>query len=202
MENIIKNPGLQHLAEKIFWNLNYKDLETCRLINGSCRKILDNPLFWIKIFIHRGMSKKYEMDWTSVIKSNKTSTLEKYILLYLKKSTRNKRMVDLPCWINYYPINNCYRLTLFDAKFIQYLNSEEDPNAAATDENGKSPLYIAAENGDIETIKFLAPLAKNPNASDKSGITPIHNAAHNGHTEIVKFLAPLTENPNVPDTCS
>ena len=61
MENIINNPGLQHLAEKIFWNLNYNDLETCRLINGSCRKILDNPLFWIKIFIHRGMSKKYEI---------------------------------------------------------------------------------------------------------------------------------------------
>merc|ERR1712079_851535 len=50
------------------------------------------------------MSKKYEREWASVIKSSKTSTLEKYILLYLKKSTRNKRMVDLPCWINYFQI--------------------------------------------------------------------------------------------------
>ena len=81
-------------------------------------------------------------------------------------------MVDLPCWINYY--NNCYRLTLFDAKLVrkklisqinlkkafQYLNSEEDPIAAATDKNGKNPLNIAAENGDIETIKFFGSFVK------------------------------------------
>ena len=194
MENIINNPGLQHLAEKIFWNLNYEDLESCRLMNESCRKILDNPFFWIKIFIRRGISKKYQMEWTYAIEITKDTTLEKYVLLYLKKSTRNRRMVDLPCWIH-----SDYFIFSKIKKVIQYLNSEV-PNAA--DKNGKSPLYIAAEIGDIETIKFLAPLTKNPNASDKIGITPIHNAAHNGHTEIVKFLAPLTENPNVSDRCS
>ena len=32
-EKFITNPGLQHLAENIFVNLNYQDLKTCLLIN-------------------------------------------------------------------------------------------------------------------------------------------------------------------------
>ena len=35
MENILNNPGLIHLAEKIFWNLSFEDLKECRLINQS-----------------------------------------------------------------------------------------------------------------------------------------------------------------------
>ena len=32
-EKFITNPGLQHLAENIFVNLNYHDMKTCQLIN-------------------------------------------------------------------------------------------------------------------------------------------------------------------------
>ena len=45
MENIINNPGLQHLAEKVFWNLNVEDLKICAQINQSCIQILQNPVF-------------------------------------------------------------------------------------------------------------------------------------------------------------
>ena len=47
-QNIIENPGLQNIVERIFLNLNYENLLTCRLINKSTRFILDNPLFWLK----------------------------------------------------------------------------------------------------------------------------------------------------------
>ena len=33
LENVIRNPGLQHLAENIFSYLNYDDLKSCQLIN-------------------------------------------------------------------------------------------------------------------------------------------------------------------------
>ena len=42
-EKILSNPGLQHLAENIFWNLDYEDWEVCRGINQSSKRILDNP---------------------------------------------------------------------------------------------------------------------------------------------------------------
>ena len=33
MGKIVNNPGLQHLAEKVFWNLDIKDLKICAQIN-------------------------------------------------------------------------------------------------------------------------------------------------------------------------
>ena len=33
MEKILNNPGLQHLAKTIFWNLDCENLEVCREIN-------------------------------------------------------------------------------------------------------------------------------------------------------------------------
>ena len=44
-ENVINNPGLQHLAENIFSYLYYKDLDACQLVNRSCRSILGNQNF-------------------------------------------------------------------------------------------------------------------------------------------------------------
>ena len=66
LEKFINIPGLQHLAENIFLNLKYQDLEACRKVKGSFELFLDqrmeNPLFWLEIFICRGMSKKNRMD--------------------------------------------------------------------------------------------------------------------------------------------
>ena len=42
METIFNNPGLQHLAEEVFWNLNAEDLKICAQINQSCKQILQN----------------------------------------------------------------------------------------------------------------------------------------------------------------
>ena len=47
MDILINNPGLKHLAEKIFLNLEFKNLEMCARVNESWRSILKDPLFWI-----------------------------------------------------------------------------------------------------------------------------------------------------------
>ena len=44
MDTIINNPGLQHLVEKVFWNLDVEDLKICAHINQSCKQILQNPI--------------------------------------------------------------------------------------------------------------------------------------------------------------
>ena len=72
MENIINNPGLQHLAEDIFLNLNYAYLKKCELINQSTNQILNNPLLWIKV-----LSQQDQKDWIEAIQSETISVNKK-----------------------------------------------------------------------------------------------------------------------------
>ena len=48
METIANNPGLQHLTEKVFWNLIVEDLKMCSQINQSCKQMLENSLSKVK----------------------------------------------------------------------------------------------------------------------------------------------------------
>ena len=74
LEKILKNPGLQHLAENIFGNLNLKYLKVCRGINQSSKEILANPIFW-KRKLEGSLSQK-EKDFIKAIQSEKY--LKKY----------------------------------------------------------------------------------------------------------------------------
>ena len=80
MEKII-NPGLQHLAESIFLNLNGEDLKACQLINRSANQILDNnPMFWIKKCTQKGLSKENKDDWIKAVQSEMHSDKGKPML--------------------------------------------------------------------------------------------------------------------------
>ena len=82
MDKIISNPDLQHLAEKVFWNLDSEDLEICAQVNQPCKQILENPFFWLRKFGH--LSKESQEEWIKVIKSVKNSDEEKAINAYLQ----------------------------------------------------------------------------------------------------------------------
>lgn len=66
-----------------------------------------------------------------------------------------------------------------------------DANREAKDKLGRTVLYWAARDANIEMLDYLLGL-KNPsvevNVSDKSGSTPLHAAASLGRAEIVKKL--------------
>ena len=82
MEKFFSNPGLQHLAEKVFWNLDVENLKICAQINQSCKQILQNPIFCLRKFEH--LSTKNRKDWTKVIQSVKNSGKGIAIISYLK----------------------------------------------------------------------------------------------------------------------
>ena len=96
MENIINNPGFQHLAEKILWNLDVEYLKICGLINQSCHHLLDNPLFWLSKFV--GLSLDNQKDWLKVIKSVKNSKKKMAIISYLQWNLKKDACLDLPCY--------------------------------------------------------------------------------------------------------
>ena len=84
-ENILKNPGLQHIAENIFFNLDVEYLQIFGLINQSSKQILDgpmfqDPMFWLKQFGR--LSVKNQKDWVHVIHSvsnNEQNLIYKWI---------------------------------------------------------------------------------------------------------------------------
>ena len=81
--NLINNPGLQHVAEEIFGNLNLDSLEACQKVNQSSNQILQNPMFWLQKFVQGGLSKKNQEDWLKAIQSVKNSDKEKCVSMYL-----------------------------------------------------------------------------------------------------------------------
>ena len=99
LEKILNNPGLQHLAENIFNNLKYEDLEACQGINQSCKQILEHqmskPMFLLRKF--RGLSEENQKDWIKEIESTKNATKKKAIIHYLQWNLKKDALFDLPC---------------------------------------------------------------------------------------------------------
>ena len=157
MEKILKNPGLEHLAENIFGNLSDEDVEVCRGINQSSREILDNPMFWLRQF--GSLSKKNQKDWFKVIQSAKNSDKEKVILRYLQSNLKKEDAGDLPCYTSP-AVQDDFRKKIWK-KCKKRKSSAED----------------------AEIVKILAPLTDNPNASNEQEEgTPIHCASYHGHS--------------------
>ena len=65
MERILNTPGLVHLAENIFGNLDCEGIGFCRDINQSSQQMLDNPLFWLRKF--EELSKSNQEDWLKIV---------------------------------------------------------------------------------------------------------------------------------------
>ena len=205
MEKIVNNSGLQHLVEKVFWNLDDEDLKICAWINQSCKQILTNPIFCLSKFEY--LSKKNRRDWLNVIQSFKNSDKGIAVIFYLKGNLK-KNIVDPPCYCTpavqddfKKKIWECCKkqnLSKEDTEFVKILAPLTD-NPNTPNNIGKTPIYWAAYNGHTEIVKILAPLTDNANGPSWNGNTPIHWAARFGHTEIVKILVSLTDNPNAPN---
>jgi len=61
-------------------------------------------------------------------------------------------------------------------------------NVDTRDEQGNTPLIIAASEGKLESCKLLIEDGADVNAYSKVGITPMVAASNNGHQELVDFL--------------
>ncbi|XP_043274602.1 ankyrin repeat domain-containing protein 6 isoform X2 [Venturia canescens] len=64
----------------------------------------------------------------------------------------------------------------------------DDGSKALPDENGRSPLLLAAAAGHVETCEILIGHGIDVNASDNTGVTPLQRAAAEGHLDVVELL--------------
>ena len=186
LENFLNNPGLQHLAENIFLNLNYKDLDACQLVNRSSKSILGNPKFWLSKFIQIGMSKNIQNDWIKAIQIAKETDFERNIKLYLKRSLWKAKLVDIPCYID----ENILKKS---SEFIKEFDNLEF---------GEGEFIRQIENYPAGCIQALAAIQMDLEEGlfwTKDWAILNNHAATHGNLEIIKIVSPLMDNPN--STC-
>ena len=148
MENLINNPGLHHLAEKIFLNLNYEGLKKGQLINQTASQILDNPLLWINELSQNGLSKENQKDWIEAIQLEMNFQKKKHLSAYLKWQLKKRLWFDFPCY------------------------TKDDAQVDFREKIWKSCNERRSSIEHTEIVKILAPLTNNPNAPDVDGRTP------------------------------
>ena len=101
LEKMINNPGLHHIVEEIFLNLDFKSIVASKLVNKSFQDIVENPFFWLKMWrLRLGLSKKNHKDWINAIKIIKNTDLRKIIVRYVQYIIEFGHFVDVPCFID------------------------------------------------------------------------------------------------------
>ena len=95
-----------------------------------------------------------QKDWQKAIRVAIDIGLKKYVLFYLKKCSMNPLAADIPCYMTEDFLKNSA------GKIKTYLKCYTQPQVQDEIEDD---IYIACTKGDVETIKFYAPLAKRPN---------------------------------------
>ena len=196
LETFVQNPGLQHLAENIFLNLNFNALNNCTHVNEVWKKFLNDPMFWLKRFVLRGLSEKNKTDWIEAIQMTRDGRadpeLEENILQYLIDYSSNERVTyfDVPCYLN-------------NQKFLEKAPKiikkfEEDKlktYGSDTVDGDWTIFHDAVLHNQPELIQLLGPLTPvswvETNNYTTLGMTPIYLAARDGKTELIKILAPL-----------
>ena len=204
MEKLTNNQGFKHIAETIFLQLDPQILETCRDVNKSWKKILEDPSFWLKKCFQFGLLKSSSEKttasaWTNsiqIVKNN--SNLEMKFLSLLKEFFSFGTIfgyISTP--IQFAATRNCWDIVEALALMT------ENPNKK--DPFGWTPIQRAAVvDGNSKIIELLAPMSTdNPNATDPYGWTPIQRAACYLNDEkiircLVSSLSPNT-NPNAID---
>ena len=206
MNKIVKTPGLQHIIEKIFFNLGFKDLMACQLVNKSIKIILENPMFWLKKWrYNRGLSKENQNNWIKVLQMTKNKDFERRCVeIYIKKVIKIGHFVDVPCYIDNDAMTKATQISFQEALkqknagVLQILAPlTRNFNAPRSTARQETPILDASEYGHIDVVKALAPLIENPNSPpDMDGLTPISIAALTSELEVIRFLTPLTKTPN------
>ena len=91
----------------------------------------------------------------------------------------------MPLWAVYYCILLLKRAILIVRKLVHNYRCD----VMAKDDNGNTPLHLAALGGSLSTVcKLIDEFKCDPNTKGFQGRTPLHHAADKGYIEIIRTL--------------
>ena len=140
MDLLTKTPGLQHVAEEIFQNLNVFDLERCEEVSQSWKAILRKPSFWLqKCRKYYGDSNRIRNAWAawkmaiSMVKKKEDNKLEENVCDHLKMVCKGKENYQSPI----YWASEKGHLDIVK----ELATNSDDPNAPDLWLNGCTPIF-------------------------------------------------------------
>ena len=146
MDRITRTPGLIHIAEQIFSNLERNDLMQCQEVNEYWASILRNPWFWYnRMTQNTTLPQIHQKEWMDFCEKLSKLNLTKemtpglnFIYQQLEESVR---------------LNKAYEaaLSIASAEIIGIMAPLiEYPNAPCKLHWEGTPIHEAAKNGHIE----------------------------------------------------
>ena len=206
MEKLIDNPNLAiDIGQKITNFLDNESLQTCRLVNKSMKNLVNDPTFWLRRLNKRGLFANHVLSWKRLIVLVENTDFVTNVTNCLMRMCLN---FDLESQVNFK--NEWCQAPIFvaakagDAILAQFILMEDNlinVDSVGPNENGCTPMDLAAARGHVEVVKLFISNSNNPNAPDANGWTPMHRAARRGHVDIMKILMSTNSIPipNMPD---
>ena len=71
---------------------------------------------------------------------------------------------------------------------VQELVEKENCGVSSEDNDGKTPLHIACQNGHTKVVKILLARGADVDHRNAQGCTPLNLAVRKGHKEAVELL--------------
>ena len=203
MENVIQNPGLQHITEMILSNLNYESLQKCQIVNKSLEDLLGDRMFWLRKWrTQRGLSKENYDDWVKAIKLTRNTNVEANMKLYLEKVIKYGYVLDISCFIDSEAVEKSNVYTFERAieenklGILQILTIKNPDSIDVPIILYYIFIQLAVEKN-VDILKFFVTFTNDPNIQDNIRRSLIMAAAIHGQIDVLKILAPLTKFSNI-----
>ena len=95
--HVLNNPDI---VESIFLCLNLQDLLTCSRVNTAWNSLLNNPMFWLKKCVQKGLLKNnYHVSWKKAIQMTINTKYQLSLMKNLQKILQCN-LLDVPCFID------------------------------------------------------------------------------------------------------
>ena len=203
MEDIICNPGLQHIVEKSLMCLDRKSIAEFRLVNLDCRRITDCLKFYFKKLAQENPKQEFVEVWESLIQKITDEDIKQRLAMQFFKMlcTRSPKA----------PLELAQNLAIArkeeDTELVMWIIENSNPFSYVKVERNNalppffsyldySPMHLAAAFGYIQSARRMICKSVPPNMR----VTPMHVAAYNNHLEVVQLLIASSDNPNYQDT--